>query len=90
MTSPTRRWDEATRVPCAADSTSWSKPPDARIRHRWFDNGARNGGGVGGPFHNLGGTSVNESGPTAVSWGPGRIDVFMRASGNGLFHRYYR
>jgi hypothetical protein len=38
-------------------------------------------------WHSFGG--VLKSGPNAVSWGPGRIDVFVRAGDNALWHLTY-
>lgn len=32
---------------------------------------------------------VMTSGPAAVSWGPNRIDVFIRSTDNALWHQYY-
>jgi hypothetical protein len=29
------------------------------------------------------------SGPGSASWGPGRLDIFVRGSDNALWHRYY-
>jgi endoglucanase len=34
-------------------------------------------------------TASLASGPGVASWGPGRLDVFVRGSDNALWHRYY-
>ena len=38
-------------------------------------------------WESLGG--VLSASPTAASWGPGRIDVFVRGTDNALYHRWY-
>lgn len=52
----------------------------SELRHRWFD----------GSWHaseSLGGTLADT--PAAVSWGPGRIDVFACNDGGDLMHRWF-
>lgn len=39
-------------------------------------------------WDSLGGTAVGS--PAMSSWGPGRLDVFVRGSDDGLWHRYYQ
>jgi hypothetical protein len=35
------------------------------------------------------GSSAFAPGPAAVSWGSGRIDVFVRGGGDAIYHKYY-
>ena len=62
---------------------------DNKLKHKWYIRGQ--GWFPNGPWENLGappGLSLT-SDPSAVSWGDGRVDVFARASDDGLWHRWY-
>src|SRR5438445_6390906 len=48
---------------------------------------ARDANGVWSGWPSLGGVLVTR--PTAVSWGPGRIDVFVRGTDAHLWHKAY-
>jgi hypothetical protein len=48
------------------------------------DNTIRSGGGVP-TWTSLGGSAT--SGPASSSWGPGRLDIFVRGTDNALWHR---
>lgn len=54
-----------------------------RLLHRWGDNYAW----TGGEF--LGSSLAFQGSPAAVSWGPGRIDVFGWGPANELEHLWY-
>lgn len=59
---------------------------DNALWHRWYDGGWPNWESLGGP---LGGqiSSDPESGPSVSSWGPQRLDVFVRGTDNAVWHR---
>ncbi len=40
-------------------------------------------------YENLGGNPAVGSSPAAASWGPGRLDLFIRGEDNALWHRAY-
>ncbi len=40
-------------------------------------------------YENLGGTCAPGSSPAAASWGPGRLDLFIRGADDTLWHRAY-
>jgi hypothetical protein len=53
------------------------------LSHTWADNG-----NWANKWEVLG-TGLLSGSPSAVSWGPGRTDVFVRAANNGLAHKYF-
>src|SRR5690349_19040099 len=53
------------------------------LLHTWADNSTWVG------HWEVLGTGLMQGGPTAVSWGPGRIDVFVRGGGNELSHKWF-
>jgi hypothetical protein len=53
------------------------------LMHTWGDNGFWSG-----RWESLG-TGLMQGSPTAVSWGPGRTDVFVRGGGNELAHKWF-
>jgi hypothetical protein len=53
------------------------------LLHTWGDNGSWSG-----RWESLG-TGLWQGTPTAVSWGPGRTDVFMQGSSNDLIHKWF-
>ena len=62
-------------------STSSRRGSDRQLSHKWWD---------GSTWHNwqkLGGTF--KGGPAAVSWGPNRIDVFVRGTDDHLGHLWW-
>ena len=61
------------------DNALWYKWIDASIVH--FHAGTWSG------WHQLGGIFDDE--PGAVSWGPRRIDVFVRGTNNHMFHKWW-
>ena len=80
-----RSAERSPRVPpCArgrrVGSTCSRKGADNAMWHKWFDGTWRN-------WESLGGLIDNE--PGAVSWSPGRIDVFARGMDNALWHRWF-
>lgn len=60
---------------------------DNALWHRWYDNGWQNWESLGGP---IGGqiSSDPESGPSVSSWGPRRLDVFVRGTDDAVWHRW--
>ena len=63
---------------------------DNKLRHKWYVRGQ--GWLPKGLWENLGappGITLN-GGPGAVSWDDGRIDLFVRASDDALWHRWHR
>ena len=56
---------------------------DNAIYHKWYDGTS---GGWGG-YESLGGTVIYD--PTAVSWGPGRLDLFVIGTDGGTYHKAY-
>ena len=62
-------------------STCSSAAPTTRLYHQWF------GSGHWANWEPLGG--VLSAGPTAASWEPNRLDVFVRGTDNGLYHRWW-
>jgi hypothetical protein len=53
------------------------------LLHTWADNGVWSG-----KWEALG-TGLLQGSPAAVSWGPGRTDVFVRGGGNALVHKWF-
>jgi hypothetical protein len=58
------------------------------VQHRWYSGGQWSG------TEDLGGQSFFEPAccyepPAAVSWGPGRIDLFVRGTDSNLWHKWY-
>jgi hypothetical protein len=53
------------------------------LLHTWADNGAWSGS------WEVLGTGLMQGHPAAVSWGPGRTDVFVRGGGNELDHKWF-
>jgi len=61
-----------------ADNALWYKWRDATVVH--------NHAGVWSRWQSLGG--IIDDQPGAVSWGPGRIDVFVRGMNNHMWHKW--
>src|ERR1051326_7069702 len=53
------------------------------LLHTWADQGAWSG------RWEVLGTGLMQGKPAAVSWGPGRVDVFVRGGGNELDHKWF-
>jgi hypothetical protein len=53
------------------------------LAHIWVDNGER------AQYWEILGTGTMQGDPAAVSWGSGRIDVFVRGGGNELDHKSF-
>src|SRR5450759_1244729 len=49
--------------------------------------GTSSGRAPGAGWESLGGVLTSD--PTAVSWGPNRLDVFARGSDNAMWHKFY-
>jgi hypothetical protein len=47
----------------------------------WWDGGAWRG------WESLGGVLTSD--PAAVSWGPNRIDCFVRGTDNAMWHKWW-
>src|SRR6266850_1617497 len=59
------------------------KGSDIALWHLWYDGGW-------GDWESLGGSPLfPASAPAAVSWGYGRIDVFVQGPGNHVYHKWY-
>jgi hypothetical protein len=72
----------ANRLDCFA------KGGDNALWYRWIDTSVvHNHAGTWSGWHQLGGIFDNE--PGAVSWGTGRIDVFVRGTDNHMWHRWF-
>ena len=78
------------------DASSWdsgridlfARGSDGGLIHNWYDGGRWNfWEPLGAPVTSAGGTLGSD--PTAVSWGPGRIDVFTRGEDSVLWHKWY-
>jgi hypothetical protein len=54
---------------------------NTHLMHRWYS------GGVWSAWQDLGGELQAGSSPAAVSWGPDRIDLFVRGLDNELYTR---
>jgi hypothetical protein len=63
--------------------TGTSASGSIALLHTWGDNGVWSG------RWEVIGTGLLAGGPAAVSWGPGRTDVFVRGGGNGLAHAWF-
>jgi hypothetical protein len=55
--------------------------PDRSVGHWWWDQTAWFG------LEPLGGLSFED--PAAVSWGPGRIDLFIVSTGSAIVHKWW-
>jgi hypothetical protein len=56
--------------------------------YKWIDTSIVHGhAGTWSGWHSLGGILDNE--PAAVSWGPNRIDCFVRGMNNHMFHKWW-
>jgi len=53
------------------------------LLHTWADNST-----FSGTWEVLG-SGLMQGNPAAVSWGPGRVDVFVRGGGNELDHKWF-
>ncbi len=65
----------------------FARGTDNALWHRWYDNGWQNWESLGGP---IGGqiSSDPESGPSVSSWGPRRLDVFVRGTDNAVWRKW--
>ncbi len=65
----------------------FARGTDNALWHRWYDGGWQNWESLGGP---LGGqiSSDPESGPSVSSWGPRRLDVFVRGTDNAVWRKW--
>jgi hypothetical protein len=54
---------------------------DGALWHKWWDGAAWRG------WESLGGVCVDA--PGAASWGPNRIDAFVRGTDNAMWHKWY-
>jgi hypothetical protein len=57
------------------------KGTDNALYHKWWNGSSWRG------WENLGGRI--DGAPTAVSWGPNRIDVFARGMNNHMYHKWW-
>jgi hypothetical protein len=75
----------------SAPSVSEMNAPQLQVFGRGFTNAlmerARDASGTWGPWTSIGGALTSR--PAAVSWGGGRIDVFVRGSDTHLWHRWF-
>jgi hypothetical protein len=55
---------------------------DGALYHKYYDGGWSD-------YEDLGGFIAAGTGPAAVSWGLGRIDVFVQGGDGGLYHKYF-
>lgn len=60
---------------------------DSALYHKYFSKASGWSNGTTGAWSNLGGTIA--SGPDAVSWGDGRIDVVARGNDNAVYLKSY-
>jgi len=75
-------WD-VNRLDCFA------KGGDNSLWHKWVDTSiVHNHPGTWSGWHRLDGIFDDE--PGAVSWGPRRIDVFVRGTNNHMFHKWWQ
>jgi hypothetical protein len=89
----TGKWDfiggQILGVPAVAATPPGSAAMDVLVEgtdHAIYHAG-NDGSGSGWHWESLGGYTVAP--PTAVSWAPGRIDIFMRGRDNALWHRFF-
>ncbi len=71
------------RIDCLARNTS-----DTMI-HRWSDGQSWGGWEYLGGVPDLIGQSVIRGVPNCVSWGPNRIDCFIRGPDDRMYHRWW-
>jgi hypothetical protein len=60
---------------------------DNMVYHKYFDAGAWAPSMT--DWESLGGNASPSSNLTAVSWGPGRLDLLYRGDDNMVYHIYY-
>jgi hypothetical protein len=66
----------------------FSKGPNNAVFYKWSDFTVEHGiPGSWSGWHSLGGVIDNE--PAAVSWGPERIDCFVRGMNNHMYHKWW-
>jgi hypothetical protein len=63
----------------------WARGTDGTLQHKWYINGWSG-------WEGLGGSMASGSGPGAVSWADGRIDVFGRTTdaNSTIFHWWWQ
>jgi hypothetical protein len=81
------------------DACSWGpgrldifvKAAGGDIDHKWYDGRWSDAYIPNGGWESLGAPPANQvwSDPTAVSWGNGRIDIFVKGTTNALWHKWY-
>ena len=65
----------------------FAKGADNALWYKWVDRSIVHGhAGTFSGWHSLGGVIDNE--PAAVSWGPQRIDCFVRGMNNHMYHKW--
>ncbi|HLN35132.1 MAG TPA: tyrosinase family protein [Nitrososphaeraceae archaeon] len=63
------------------------KGQDNALWYKWIDSSVVHGHpGVWSGWHSLGG--ILDNAPAAVSWGPNRIDCFVRGMNNHMWHKW--
>ena len=66
----------------------FAKGGDNALWYKWIDESVvHHHAGTWSGWHQLGGIFDDE--PGAVSWGPRRIDVFVRGTNNHMFHKWW-
>jgi Common central domain of tyrosinase/Repeat of unknown function (DUF346) len=77
----------ASRFPNGLDT--FVKGGDNSLWYRWVDRSIVHGhAGTWSGWHKLGGIFDDE--PGAVSWGPNRLDVFVRGANNHMYHKWWQ
>jgi hypothetical protein len=67
---------------------TFAKGGDNSLWYKWIDASVvHHHAGTWSGWHKLGGIFDDE--PGAVSWGPDRIDVFVRGTNNHMYHRWW-
>jgi hypothetical protein len=60
---------------------------DSALYHKWFDGAGSGWGPSVTDYEYMGG--VCTSPPTAVAWGPDRLDVFVTGTDSALYHKWW-
>ena len=60
---------------------------DNAIYHKYYDGTSGGWGPSSTGYESLGGAVIYD--PTAVSWGPGRLDLFVIGTDGGTYHKAY-